>query len=374
MATVSGGLTTAIRMDRIDVDNLIDGDVIEKSSTTLQVDKGAGVINTLRGIAFLYGGADEFLLFEKLIRGMLFNVNISAGGETTLDISGLTLTIKKFAELARAGNDAGALALAFADGDTLRGTPLNDFLNGYGGADNLFGGDGNDSLRGGAGNDHIYGQSANGGADASDTLAGEDGDDYLQGNAGSDTIDGGAGADRAQGGQGNDIVRGAAGNDSLNGNLGNDTIEGGDGNDVLRGGQGDDSISGGEGTDTLSGDLGTDTLTGGRGNDLFIFTGNGAAADVTLADRVTDFVHGADKLKMGYTVSEVLTGSNQGFESAAAAAQILFDGRAGNGEVAAMAVGRDIYLFFSSDGGGTADSAIRLVGTDANEIDIKDFI
>ncbi|ATE65912.1 calcium-binding protein [Rhizorhabdus dicambivorans] len=369
MAQVSGGTVAAIRMDQIDVSDLIQGDPIENSSITLSFDKGHGNILTLRGVSFTY---DDF---DRLDGGQLFLLDLSAGGETLLNVTGLTTLASRFTKLAREDNDAGALGVAFGGDDMMQGTGFDDFLNGFGGHDNLYGGAGADTLQGGAGNDHIYGRSAEGGVDGDDRILGEDGNDYLQGNAGNDTLDGGAGVDRIQGGQGNDSASGGAGNDSINGNLGNDTLDGGDGNDLLRGGQGNDSLSGGIGNDTLSGDLGVDTLRGGSGADRFVFTSGTALFAGAGPDVVSDFANGSDKFDLGFRVAAVLSAGRQGsVASAADTAQTLLDNRAGLGEVAALTIGSDTYLFYSSTGGATVDSAVRVIATNATSIDLNDFV
>ncbi len=259
-----------------------------------------------------------------------------------------------------------------ADNDRIAGGAGDDRIDAGEGHDDLTGGDGGDTLSGGNGNDHLYGQSANGGADGADNISGGDGGDYLQGNAGNDTLDGGAAPDRINGGANDDRIFGGTGNDTINGNLGNDTIDGNADNDSLRGGQGNDSIGGSIGNDTLSGDLGSDTLSGGTGNDSFLFSGQSSPA--ASPDRITDYVDGTDRLSLGFAPAAVLTGSAQAnLADATTLAQSLFDGRAGNQEVAAIAVGSDSYIFYSSSGGATVDSAILLVGVSPSAIAVDDF-
>ena len=376
MAQLSGGTTVAIRMDQLDLRNLIDGDPIIQSPTTQMLDKGSGVTVTWRGIAFVYGGPnEEFGYVDRLVRGMLFQITQATGSDMLLFVDRLSTQLtKQFSQDVRASDSTTALGTLFVNDDNMQGTSFADFLNGYAGHDNLFGGDGADTLIGGAGNDHLYGQSANGGSDGADSISADDGSDYLQGNAGNDTLDGGAGADRIQGGQGNDNLRGVAGNDSINGNLGNDTLDGGDGNDSLRGGQGNDSLTAGAGNDTLSGDLGIDSLRGAAGSDVYVFTGDAALFDVGATDVIADFGSG-DRIDLSFSVAAVLAGSRQStFARAVTEAQQLFDARAGNGEVAAVAVGSDSYVLFASDGGGTVDSAIRMTSINVTSIDSTDFI
>lgn len=76
--------------------------------------------------------------------------------------------------------------------------------------------------------------------------------------------------------------------------LGEDAISG-TGNglaNTIDGNAGDNRLSGGGGRDTLHGGAGDDTLTGGSGADIFVLApGDGI-------DRVTDFVHGKDRISL----------------------------------------------------------------------------
>ena len=261
-----------------------------------------------------------------------------------------------------------------AGGGQIVGTANADRIYGSFGHDNLFGGDGSDTLTGEDGNDHLYGRSSTGGPDGADEISGDGGTDYIQGNAGNDTLDGGDGPDRINGGADNDVITGGEGADTVNGNLGNDTIAGEVGNDSLRGGQGNDSISGNDGDDTLSGDLGSDTLTGGTGRDSFSFLGQASIA--AAPDMITDFDPQQDRLMIGFAPAAILSGSAASppsLAAAAAQAQQLSDGHAGDHEVAAIAVGNDTYVFYASNAGAIVDSAILLQGVSAGAITTQDF-
>lgn len=257
----------------------------------------------------------------------------------------------------------------------LGGNELNQRIIGNAGANVLQGGAGADSIAGGEGNDHLYGGGSTVTAgDGADVIEGLGGSDYIQGNAGADRIDGGSGNDRGQGGADADMIRGGAGDDSLNGNKGNDSIEGEAGNDLLRGGQGDDLVAGGDGDDILSGDLGVDILRGGAGADIFLSTGP-AASPGTGADRIIDYVDGVDRLSIGYVPAALLVGAGQASLSAAsAAAQMLFDANPGTAEVAAIAVGSDSYIFYSSNAGPVADSALLVEAVGTGAFSLGDFI
>jgi Ca2+-binding RTX toxin-like protein len=294
-----------------------------------------------------------------------------------------------------------------AGDDRVEGTDGGDWINGGGHPQDdplspLVVDDGADVLLGLGGNDHIFGnaQSAiQGAVDGGDWIDAGAGSDYANGNAGNDTITGGAGSDRLYGGAGDDLITGddnsAAGqafpgNDHLNGNKGNDTLIGGLGNDDLHGGQGDDLLQGGEQNDMLSGDLGndtleggggTDTLVGGDGADLFVFPELNISGlpfiptNDTQTDQVLDFQHGVDHLELAFHVTALVEGgSATSFVQAFNAATVVLHDVSMAGQVAAVQVGSDTYLFFAANGQGAIDDAIRLDNLDAATLRLGDFL
>jgi len=368
MVKFTTGSNAFVDFDGLDISVLLDGDITSHSSTKLVLDLGFNDIVTFFGTSFHYdkdGDPDG---------GTITGITETDTGQTLYEITGMNTPVAQFVDWVVRNASDEALRGILSGNDDLTGGPAGDGLFGYAGHDNIAGGNGSDTLRGGSGNDHIYGQSANGGADGGDQLYGDEGSDYIQGNAGNDSLDGGDGSDRIQGGKDDDSIRGGNDNDTVNGNLGNDSIDGQQGNDSLRGGQGNDSINGGIGNDVLSGDLGTDTLTGGADADIFSFLGQGS----TIAggpDRITDFADGTDHISVGYSPAAVLEGASQASLSAAStAAQQLFDGHAGNGEIAVLAVGSDAYVFYSSDGGAVVDSAVLISGVTPSAFTVQDFV
>lgn len=152
---------------------------------------------------------------------------------------------------------------------------------------------------------------------------GNDLDNVIVGNAGHDILDGLAGVDVMEGGAGDDqyyvrdagdrvIERADDGDDYvwatvdyvLDANVesahlfyaGSRAVDatGNSLDNFLGGSEGANILSGGGGDDTLSGKLGADTLTGGAGIDRFNFS---YALD-GLADKITDFVVGNEKIVM----------------------------------------------------------------------------
>ena len=297
-------------------------------------------------------------------------------GSTTFSVSDINLDFFQLFQGILSGNPAAGFTAFLTGNDTVLGGDLADDLSDLVGHNNLFGGAGADTLTSGTGNDHIYGQSASGGSDGGDVISAGAGSDYVNGNAGNDTVSGGDGSDRIQGGADNDSLSGDAGNDTINGNRGNDVIDGGVGSDSLRGGQDSDTISGGAGDDVLSGDAGIDQLTGGAGADRFVF-GNGASAIGSTLDTVTDFQQGLDLIQLGVVPASVLVGSATAasIDAARSAAQSLFDGNAGNQEVAAINLsGGSTLIFWSASGGATIDSAAAFQNQVASDFARADFV
>jgi serralysin len=293
-------------------------------------------------------------------------------------------------------SDTGTEADYFMGGagaDSITGSFGNDHIYGNSittvagdadGDDTIFGGAGNDYIQGNAGNDVIDGGEDNdriyGGA-GDDSLVGGDGWDYIQGNKGEDSIDGGAGSDFLRGGAGNDVIFGGeAGEDDDDG--GNDTIMGDAGDDSLGGGDGNDSIDGGIGDDTIVGGEGYDILSGGDGDDIFFFAaGDADIEDIGgdgVTDAIADFTQGDDFIFLGFEVEDVLTGSTvfSDLEDAYDFANgLLANNDTDGGEVAAVQVGSDTYLFFDGAAGtaDVADSVIKLAGITATDLEADDF-
>jgi serralysin len=315
------------------------------------------------------------------------------GANNVLDVSGFAQASSLSLEagtFSSAGGLTNNIAIAFGTRiDTAIGGSANDTIAGNDDSDVLMGGAGSDSLIGGAGNDHIYGNmqtAVAGSTDAGDYIDVGAGTNYANGNAGNDTIVAGDGYNRLFGGQGDDHITVGNGPDSVNGNIGDDVITVGNGNDTIHGGQGNDVIRVGSGNDLLMGDLGNDQLyagsghdvmTGGGGADLFLFL-SGTAATANGYDEITDFdASGGDQIALAFAVGagHVLHDPGVSFAdaaSAAGAAATLLNGQAGN--VAALQVGNDTYLFFNSNGGAGVTAAIHLDHVNAASVDSNYFV
>lgn len=109
----------------------------------------------------------------------------------------------------------------------------------------------------------------------------------LKGSLLNDEIDGGAGDDKIRGISGNDWIYGKVGDDFAIGGEGNDHVLGGAGDDVLWGSGGDDVLSGGNGDDLLWGGAGINILTAGKGTDVFVLSNQ--VTDIAQTDIITDF-------------------------------------------------------------------------------------
>ncbi len=217
---------------------------------------------------------------------------------------------------------------------TLRGMDGNDTIYGGGNIDTMFGGFGNDTLFGKNGND---------------VLNGDDGDDTIRGEIGSDTINGGAGNDTTYGGDGQDVIHGDDGNDFLRGEAQIDTLYGDAGSDTLQGGDGNDVLYGGSGRDIFQ---------GGAGNDSFWFLeGDFAGLTNGTADRIQDFVQGADRIRLNLIDANTLVAGDQAFAFIGTTA---FSNVAG--QLRYVQSGGVTLIEGDTNGDGVADFAIALTG------------
>ena len=313
-----------------------------------------------------------------------------SGANNTLDLSGFTIgaTVDlhpgTFSSVAGLINNIG-IALDTKI-DTLVGSSAGDKIVGNDDSDVLQGGGGGDTISGGVGNDHIYGNmltTTQGTTDGADVIDTGGGSNYVNGNAGNDTITASSGSNRLYGGQGDDMIHVTGnGTNHLNGNLGDDTLIVDGGNNEIHGGQGNDVIQANGGNNLSFGEIGNDVIwvgsgfdkmTGGPGSDLFVLTGNANAAGVGW-DEIVDFTHGTDELHMNANggLPTILHAAN-GFadEASAAAYAHLALGNA-TGEVAALQVGSDTYLFYAISAG--IEGVVKLDGITAGTIDQSDFV
>lgn len=100
-----------------------------------------------------------------------------------------------------------------------------------------------------------------------DTLLGSSVANYLDGFGGNDKLDGRGGNDSLYGYGGNDTLLGGSGNDELQGSSGNDSLNGGTGNDWLWGGSEKDIYVGGAGADKFTFDF-YDLVTGAASRNI----------------------------------------------------------------------------------------------------------
>jgi serralysin len=380
VTTITAGSNVALDTDQFFIGDTLSGGTSNRTSTGFDIDLGGGTTLHYSGTGLGFDSSGH------LTSGTLTGLTEFSFGTTVVDLSSFSVDAATWVQWVHDNNNTAANNLFFGGNDSIVGSNRADNLDGMAGHDVIWGLDGADTITGGDGNEHLYGQSPNGGSDLGDLISGGSGSDYIQGNAGNDTLDGGDGSDRINGGKDNDLITAGIGADSVNGNAGNDTIDGGDGNDSLRGGKDDDIIKGGNDNDFLQGDLGNDTLiggsgidtlTGGDGSDQFKFAAGDAhiVSGSSATDVITDYLDGTDKIALGFTVNAVLTGADQSsFSAAVTFAQQLIDNHAGNGEVAAVHVGSDTYLFFASDGGATIDSAIDVKAVAASAFGTSDFV
>jgi Ca2+-binding RTX toxin-like protein len=218
------------------------------------------------------------------------------------------------------------------------------------------------------------------GAGGSDYLVGLGGNDLLDGGAGTDILVGGTGDDRYLVGSGDTVVEASGeGNDSvyalssyvltagqhveflaafngggtdaldLTGNELNNVIQGNAGANVLLGAAGSDYLIGLGGADTLDGGEGQDFLVGGAGADVFRFT-SVSHSPLGLADTISDFESGIDKIDLSAIDADSTTAGDQAFTFLGSGA---FTNHAG--ELRYEQIGGQFHIFGDVDGNGSAD-------------------
>jgi uncharacterized delta-60 repeat protein len=197
----------------------VDGEVIELTGATLTTtDNTTWTLNNLAALATLEG---EFKL--TLAKGNIIDQAgnlLDEGADQTWLVGRTGLA---FPEIRFEGGKPGVKRRGSDRADTLRGTWLNDVLQGLGGDDVLISGAadfsfGRDRLVGGAGNDRLLSGSGK------DRLEGGSGDDFLDSGKSDDLLLGGSGNDRLLGRRNHDVLIGGSGNDTLTGGTGKDTF------------------------------------------------------------------------------------------------------------------------------------------------------
>ena len=148
------------------------------------------------------------------------------------------------------------------------------------------------------------------------------------------------------------------------------TINGGSGGDQIRGGLLVDTINGGDGNDKILGFSGADVLTGGAGNDQFRYwfaadSGIGAAAD-----RITDFVIGADRLNFALLDTDLVAPGLQTFAFVGTAA---FAG-GGAAQLRYLSSGGDLIVQADINGDGAADMEVLLEGLSGQTLTSAQFM
>ncbi len=160
-------------------------------------------------------------------------------------------------------------------------------------------------------------------------------------------------------------AKGGSNADAIFGNAVANVLEGNNGSDLLNGYAGNDTLRGGAGSDLLQGGAGKDILEGGQDADRFVFTkltDSGPLA--TERDRITDFVHGTDKIVMEHLDSdETVAGEQNGF--AFIGMNAAFTGV--EGQVRAIHVGTTATNGYTlvqadTDGDRRSDFTIQLTG------------
>src|SRR5262245_15124455 len=331
--TVGAGIDTLSRFENLTGSQFDD---------TLTGNSGANVLIGLGGNDVLVGGsgADTMVGGDGDDRYTMDNSG-DVVDETTgsgIDTVNTSITFS-LADALHVKGDVENLTLTGTGNVNGTGNALDNAITGNGGANVVAGLGGADILDGGAGSDTVtYAASSVGvnvslmthlgsGGDAEgdtlfsvEKLTGSNFDDTLEGDGAANVLSGGTGIDTvsyehaAAGVTVNLATTSAqntlgAGSDTLSGF---ENLTGSQFDDILLGTTGANTILGGAGNDRITGGGGTDILAGGADADTFIFR---AAADSapSLADVITDFLEGTDKIDLSAIDSNSAVSGNQAF-------------------------------------------------------------
>ncbi len=196
---------------------------------------------------------------------------------------------------------------------------------------------------------------------ATNILRGGRGDDNISGGAGDDLIEGGRGADSLVGGDGSDTLDYSISAQAVSVSLATEVVSGGDaegdtisGFENILGSAHDDVLTGDDNDNIISGNAGADQITGGLGLDTADYSNSFAGVTVDLA---TGLGSGADAEGDVLTGIEALRGSNSADSLLGDDGANRFDGGLGN-DIYEGRAGSDQYLF----GFGSAKDIAREAG------------
>jgi Ca2+-binding RTX toxin-like protein len=354
------------------------------------------------------GGAGADIIFagdgDDVIRGSQEDIRLSGGnGNDRLEIStNFTVNdvfqIRSIEEIRLMANGLTLNLTGMFFGETIRGFATgSSTVIGSNGPDVFIGGTGNDNFSGAGDNDTFTGGLGN------DTFTGGLGNDTFNIDAGTDSITDLADSDvfvisagatlnatvaqeytataasRNLGGAAANAVftvsvnadfadfslvtvaNAATGGITINSEriLGGGTITGSAGNDIITGGSlfnlAGETLIGGPGADTITGSVGPDQVTGGTGADIFRYAAgaSGGTNGAAVADVITDFLAGTDKLQFT-GVADVVSAE----QAAVQAAVTALNGGAGatDAQIAtamALANTTDLGVAFAVYGGNT---------------------
>ncbi len=423
--TVSASLTNMVNIGTISGNVVYSGlgsrftneGVVTGSVTFLS---GGVYESSVSGIANVIGSAStESAVLTRTAFTIAFAIDVSDGGAGRNIGDGTRLTDFDVLDV-RGGSAAdrftggGLLDNLFGNGgnDTLSGNAGADRLNGGLDNDQLDGGTGADSMDGGAGNDLYlvdnvgdvvtdssgldtitttlsrYNLGGTGvetlifAGTGSGNMAGNDLDNTLIGSALNDRLDGKGGGDQMIGLSGNDVYTVSSFLDVIEEapDGGVDTVQRGNGDIILFDFQnvenarllgigafglfGDDAanrLTGNSADNVISGGMGADVLLGGKGFDLFRFSGTGQS-QAGLRDRIMDFAQDEDLIDLLRIDARVDDARNNAFVWIDDA-KFSGAGAASQGELRYVQQGEFTVVQGDTDGDGSADIMISLLGT-----------
>jgi len=233
MAVITGGQSFPIRMDQLNISNLLNGTVAAATADYLRIEYSPDSYTELfgSGVGYSSTGAP--------VGGVITGMRDVVSGREAFQIVGTSISAPYFYSLTVAGDTLAAKKAMLSGRDWVTGTRFADYFETFAGNDTIDGGGGADTMLGGRGNDSYH---VNSRSDAARELAGQGRDTVLT--ATSYTLAAHAEILKTVKASARTKINltGNELNNIITGNAGTNKIDGGDGSDILKGGKGRDTF------------------------------------------------------------------------------------------------------------------------------------
>ncbi len=149
MATLIVG-NVGVNTDLLEMADILLGTVAFATGSQIRVNYGSSISDLFTG-SFQYNSQGD------LVGGTLTGLEETQGSSLLYRVTGVSIPVATFLSWVLTNDNIAARLAVFAGADTVTGSPSDDLLRSYAGADTISAGNGNDQLDGGSGNDSLDG-------------------------------------------------------------------------------------------------------------------------------------------------------------------------------------------------------------------------